>query len=393
MDNNYLIPVIPFHEQILQRGEGSFVYDVDGKKYLDLNSGQFCTVLGHSNPELRQCIAEIKLSHTSSGMLSDVVIEAAKELHAISGDLDARSILLSTGAEAVEFAIRYAKHITGKESLVCFDKGYHGLTLGAQSITFGGKYTAPLVNGVYSIPVPISDSNSSLNKLREILEKAVVAAVILEPIVSVGGMIYPQDKFFHQVRELCDEHNTLLIFDESQTGYGRTGSWFCYQEFKVLPDMVILSKGIGLGYPVSAVLFQGKLLEKKITMTHYSSHQNDPFAANIVCFGIRYINEHGLLESNRTKGCYFLEKLKELCSQNSLFINPRGHGMMLGLDLHIDGVENYRPIYQELYNKAAERGLLIQGTDGGRVLRFLPDYIISEQDIDFAVNVLEEIRL
>ncbi len=211
-------------------------------------------------------------------------------------------------------------------------------------------------------------------------------------------MLYPDASFFQQVRSICDKNGVLLIFDESQTGYGRTGSWFCYQEFNVLPDMVVLSKGIGLGYPVSAVMFGNEKIKgfladrnKSITMTHYSSHQNDPFAAAIVRFGIKYIREHNLLESNRAKGNYFLERLKTLCKNNSLFTNPRGHGMMLGVDIHIDGIENYRPVYQAIYNRAAEEGLLIQGTDGGRVLRFLPDYIISEENIDFAVKVLEGI--
>lgn len=396
--DNYLIPVIPFHKQLITRGEGSYIYDDKGNKYLDLNSGQFCTILGHANPDLVMRVKEISetLTHTSSSIISDIVVKTAKMINDISGKLDARSILLSTGAEAVEFAIRYAKHITGKNGLVCFEKGYHGLTLGTQSITFGGKYAAPIVNNIFSVPIPSANDNKEcIETFEKVLEenKNIIAAVVMEPIVSVGGMIYPSKDYFCEVRNICDKNGVLLVFDESQTGFGRTGAWFCYQEFNVIPDMVICSKGIGLGYPVSAVLFNGKLCKQEITMTHYSSHQNDPFAAGIVAFGIDYIQKNNLLTSNREKGTYFLKKLKEVNKKNNLFTNPRGHGMMLGMDINIPGVKDYRLIYKKLHACTTEKKILIQGTDGGRVLRFLPDYLLSYDNIDFCTNVLGEIRL
>ena len=395
---NYLIPVIPFHEQVLSKGKGSYVFDENGRKYLDLNSGQFCTVLGHSNDKLVECVknAAETLVHTSSGMISDVTLKTAEKLNRISGEMDARSITLSTGAEAVEFAIRYAKHITDKQGLICFAKGYHGLTLGTQSITFGGKYTSPHVNDIYSVSIPQGEDNGScIGELKDVItaHKDSIAAVVMEPIVSVGGMIFPDDDYFKEVSSICKEAGILLIFDESQTGFGRTGKWFCYQNFDVIPDMVVCSKGIGMGFPVSAVLFSNKLChESKITMTHYSSHQNDPFAANIISFGIDYIENNGLLESNVKTGEYFLEKLHELCRQNPMYRNPRGRGLMLGLDLYIEGTDNYRPIYSKVYDEAADRGLLIQGTDGGRVLRFLPDYLIGKEEIDFCIKTLGEIH-
>lgn len=395
----YLIPIIPYHEQIMSRGVGSHVFDINGKEYLDLNCGQFCTILGHSNPELTACVENIskKLVHTSSGIVSENVLGTAEKINEISGQMDAYSVFLSTGAEAVEFAIRYAKHIMHKSGLVCFEKGYHGLTLGTQSITFGGKYAFPEIADVFSVPVPAGQSD--VEQCIEILEKtiiqykATVAAVIMEPIVSVGGMIFPPKEYFVKAREICDQHNVLLVLDESQTGFGRTGSWFCYQEHGIVPDMVVCSKGIGMGYPVSAVLFNSKLLENQITMTHYSSHQNDPFAAGIISFGIDYIREHGLLESNRQKGLYFLNKLSELCKDNALFQNPRGHGLMLGVDLYLPDIKNYRPVYAAVYKQASENGVLLQGTDGGRVLRFLPDYLISKEDIDFCIEVLKKVQL
>lgn len=395
--NNYLIPVIPFHKQILTRGKGSYVFDTEGKKYLDLNSGQFCTILGHANEELAEHVKRISESivHTSSGMLAEQVIIAADMLHRISGELKAHSILLSTGAEAVEFAMRYAKHITGKSGMVCFNKGYHGLTLGTQSVTFEGRYAFPQINKIFSVPIPGVDNEQ---ECIDAFEKTIkdygddIAAVIMEPIVSVGGMLYPSSSYFKIIKEICNKNDILLIFDESQTGFGRTGEWFCYQKMNVIPDMVILSKGIGLGYPVSAVMFNEQLLERKITMTHYSSHQNDPMAAGLVQFGIEHIEKEGLLEKNAINGQLFLDKLTALSSARTEYRKPRGVGLMLGLDLYLEGVDNYRSIYSDVYDQMADMGVLIQGTDGGRVLRFLPDYYISEKEMDMCVDALKKVK-
>lgn len=401
MRENYLIPVIPFHDPVLVKGDGSYVYDANGKKYLDLNSGQFCTVLGHSNKELIDAITTISetLVHTSSGMVSEEVLLAAENIHRISGRMKAYSILLSTGAEAVEFAVRYSKHLKKKSGIICFEKGYHGLTLGTQSITFGGMYANPQVPFVYSVPIPDTFADATeISRCVEVLELILmehgdeISGAVFEPIVSVGGMIFPAKQYFKEVRRLCDKYDILLIFDECQTGFGRTGTWFYYEQLDVIPDMVACAKGMGMGYPVSMVMFrEGLIPEKGMTMTHYSSHQNDGFAAAIVNFGIRYITEHGLLEKNRKNGEMFLEKLTSLSAKKDGYRNPRGHGLMLGLDLYMDGLDNYRSVFEKISQRAAELGVLLQGTNGGQVLRFLPDYLMEEKDMDFCISVLEQL--
>lgn len=398
MNNNYLIPIIPFHKEILTKGEGACVYDTEGRRLIDLNSGQFCAVLGHANKALAECIKQNaeKLVHTNSAMLTDNVISCSQQLHRISGDMKAYSILLSTGAEAVEFCIRFAKHITQKNGIICFDKGYHGLTLGAQSITFSGAYTAPHIENIFGVPAPetASQTQECLDSLKKILEEHAenIAAAVFEPIVSVGGMIYPDSKYFQQAAELCRSYDVLLILDECQTGFGRTGSWFAYQQLGILPDMLACAKGAGLGYPVSLAMFCEKLIkERKFTMTHYSSHQNDGFAAAIIEFGIKYIEDNDILSGNIKKGKYFLEKLKELSKTNPVVTNPRGHGLMLGCDLLLDGVENYRPYYQLILDIAVDEGVILQATNGGRTLRFLPSYTITEEEIDFCIKALKNI--
>ena len=396
--NSYLIPILPYPHTTIKSGEGSYLFDVSGKKYLDFNSGQFCTILGHSNKLLQQKIDEAnsKLVHTSSGLLSESVIKAGEVLHTLSGKLKAYCIFLSTGAEAVEFSLRYAKHITKKSGLICFNRGYHGLTLGAQSITFSGKYTVPSVPNIYSIPVPnetyhIDQINDILKGTETILREKEIAAVVIEPVVSVGGMIFLSEYFLHELRNLCTKHKVLLIFDECQTGFGRLGYWFAYQKYDIVPDMVVTAKGFGLGYPVSAVLFNETVVKTMdFGMTHYSSHQNDAFAANIVLDGIEFIKKENILKKVQESGMYFLKQLQDLAVKNMHVLNPRGQGLMLGIDLKEITNINSRTLYQKLSQLLLEEGIIIQGTDGGRVLRFLPDYLITQTDIAFGINTISE---
>lgn len=396
--NNYLIPIMSYPQVIIKSGEGSYLFDRSRKKYLDFNSGQFCTIFGHGNNAVQQKInnANSKLIHTSSGLLSESVIKASAALNTLSGNLKAYCIFLSTGAEAIEFSLRYAKHITRKTGLICFDCGYHGLTLGAQSITFSGKYTIPPVANIYSIPVPnenysIDDIGNILKKTKNILEHEDIAAVIIEPVVSVGGMIFLSEYFLHELRELCTKYNTLLIFDECQTGFGRLGYWFAYQKYSIIPDMVVTAKGIGLGYPVSTVLFNETVVKSMdSSMTHYSSHQNDAFAANIILTGIEFINKKNILKQVQETGKYFLKKLQDLAAVNINVFNPRGQGLMLGIDLKEITNTDSRTVYQRLAQLLLEKGIIIQGTKGGRVLRFLPDYLIKQKDIDFGLNCISE---
>lgn len=410
---NYLLPVIPFAEAVMESGKGSWLYDRQGKKYLDLNSGQFCTVLGHSNEEiLRQVWEKVsELAHTASDIVSDEVYRCAENLHRISGGMEAYSILLSTGSEAVEFCLRYAKKIQGKAGIICFDKGYHGLTLGSQSVTYSGKYAYPPVSDVATIPVPediterpmfgiwndeesgSNDPETVLEYLDGLMKSGKYAAVLLEPIVSVGGMLFPPKEWFKKVRMLCNQYHVILILDESQTGFGRTGEWFAYQTYGFVPDMVIAAKGIGLGFPVSAVLFHKDLASKmvKARMTHYSSHQNDSFAAAVVNVGVHYIESRDICSRVRQMGNLFLEKLCLLEQNNPYIIRARGKGLMLGAELYMEGVEDYRLIYRRLHQRMLENGVIIQGTNGGRTLRFLPDYLISCEDIDFALKALDRV--
>lgn len=394
--SNNLIPVIPFENSIMSYGKGSYLYDTEGKKYLDLNAGQFCTIFGHGHTEITEKIflSSVKLSHTATNIISEDLIVCAQNIHKISGKIKASCILLSTGAEVVEFCLRFAKHIQGKNGIICFDKGYHGLTLGAQSVTLSGIYAKPLVCETYAIPIPTeNDIAKSLTCLENTLKNNSIAALLLEPIVSVGGMLFPPAEWFKEARILCDKYDALLLLDECQTGFGRTGDWFAYQTYNFIPDMVATAKGIGLGFPVSVAMFAEKIIPKNgaYKITHYSSHQNDPFAANIINVAMQYIESHNLLSAIQKKGAYFLLQLGKLERKNCHIANARGCGLMLGVDLVFDGVSDYRDLYKIIYRKMMDRGVIIQGTNGGRTLRFLPDYLIDKESIDFAIMTLNDV--
>jgi len=399
MTKGHLIPVIDFADQVMVRGRGSLIYDEQGNEYIDLNSGQFCTVLGHSNSRIDNRVHDQmnKILHTASDIITDEVLKASENLFRLSGDMKAYSVTLCTGAEAVEFTLRYAKHITGKEGVICFDVGYHGLTLGAQSVTYSGRFARPVVEQVFPVEVPSGHDANNISEILENLERTVaehhneIGCMLFEPVVSVGGMIYPPDEFFVRAREICTDNDIILILDESQTGFGRLGTWFAYQRMQVVPDMVVLAKGIGNGYPVSVAMFSEYIIQNRsINMTHYSSHQNDALAAAVINASIEYIEKNRVLDQVVINGKIFLDMLKKLTEHNSYLIYPRGKGLMLGVDLSIPGVVNYRPIYAELHRRTMRRGVIIQGTNGGRTLRFLPDYQMQSSFMQEALNIVDE---
>ena len=388
-----LIPVLSFDDVLIEKAHGSVLTDVNKKEYIDLNAGQFCAVLGHSNKEINaELVKRITgIAHTSTSVISKEVVQVAEKINRISGGMNAHSILLSTGAEVIEFCLRYAKHIKKKTGVVVFDNGYHGLTLGAQSVTFSGRFASPLVENIHPVDIPKTDKDIDrvLVHIENIFSNNEIAACLFEPIVSVGGMLFPDKSFFHKVRELCDKHDVFLIFDECQTGFGRTGDWFCYQTYDVVPDMVALAKGIGLGFPVAAALFKNTVVEQNdILITHYSSHQNDPFAAQVINIAIDYIEKNKVLDQVKETGSYFLEKLNNL--NNPYIKNARATGLMLGADLYKDGITDFRNIYKDLYKTCLNDGLIIQGTSGGSIVRFLPDFLITKENIDKAVAILDK---
>ena len=393
-----LLPVLNFRELIIRKGKGSYIYDLENRKILDLNSGQFCSVFGHSYRGLKKVVNEFSKSiqDTDTSTISIQVLEAMNNLvDKVPQISEAKGIFLSTGGEANEFALKYAKHLKEKSGIISFNRGYHGLSHGTAAYSMSRDKIRPTVSESYPVSVPLSfdrsknsDYDSSLNNLIETTEKyhQNIAAMIFEPIVSGGGMLFPPKEYFETARRLCDSFGILLIFDECQTGMGRTGNWFNFQQLGVVPDILVTSKAIGAGLPVSAVIMKGSLVPAEgFKMQYFSSHQNEPFAGSIVNFVINTIQKNNLLRHNRDKGAQLKEILIDLQKKySSKIFNTRGEGMMLGFDLVPDPFFEFQgnPIKVAIEKIALEENLLLQTCNFARTDRILPNYFINQKEID-----------
>jgi 4-aminobutyrate aminotransferase-like enzyme len=403
---DYVFGGVDLLPNVIASGQGSFVTDVDGNKLLDLNAGQFCCIFGHSWPKMDAIIRKQlgTIGHTGTNTVSQDVLVAAKALSERCPGMSGKVIFLSTGAEAVECAMRFAKGVKKRNGFVCFKNGYHGLSLGSQSVTFGGQWALPVVDQIHSIAVPCfheldeaalaAAMDASIEELQRLLAShgEEIAGLILEPIISVGGMIYLPDSYCERISDLCKKHDIFLVYDECQTGMGRTGTWFCYEHSKVIPDILVSAKAVGAGFPVSMVVFNGKTVDLKATsLGHYSSHQNDPLSAGIVTGVIEEIENGRLLEAVQDKGAYLLGKLVELSGKYSFIKKPRGRGLMLGFDIDRPGLTSYRQLGKEFLDRLLENGVMLQATSQGKTYRLLPNYLVSREEIDFLVAVLEKV--
>jgi 4-aminobutyrate aminotransferase-like enzyme len=394
----YILPATKFIEPVLQRGEGSYVWDVDGNKYLDLNGGQFCLCFGHAYPALTEAVIKQmgNIIHTNTNTISSIVFDALQELIEINNEVFKAGILLSTGAEAVEFALRFSKSIKKSNKMIYLNEGYHGSSLGAQSVSSYGKWAFPTVDETFGVSVPrtTSEIGPCVEKIEQIFREnpKEIAALIMEPILGAGGMIFPSADFLKKVRELCDKYKAILIFDECQTGFGRTGSWFCYQKYNVSPDILVFAKAGGAGMPVSGVLFVENLAEEMRSgnLTHFASHQNDPLSAAITLFVIEEIKKKNILEKVGNSGEIFLDKITEISTQSDVIVNPRGVGLMIAFDINEDLFDREKNPGHELMNKLLSRGIIIQCINRGRTFRIIPNFLISTEEIDFFIEKLNE---
>jgi 4-aminobutyrate aminotransferase-like enzyme len=389
----YMLPILGFRDIVLVHGRGSHVWDASGNVYLDLNSGQFCAVLGHSNPGVSQKILEISqsLQDSDTSTLTESVLRAAKRIHDCIPEMNGRTVFLSTGAEAMECCLKYAKHLKEKPGIISFDRGYHGLTHGTAAYSMSRDRIRPPLEHSYATPVPIVHSDDEreiefcIERFREIAvdEKDNVAAAVFEPVVSGGGFFFPSPRYFQAIRTICDENDIFLVFDECQTGFGRTGSWFHFQQLGCIPDFVVAAKAMGLGYPVSCVIANGNTIpHKKFAMEYFSSHQNESYAGALVSYLIDEIRNRDLLAGNRKSGDYLLQKLTSISAGIPILANPRGKGLMCAFDLEIPLKQDSKKAGDAFCRIAQENGLLIQHCNFGRTIRLLPNYLATKDEFD-----------
>lgn len=381
LDADYLLPVYARLPITLVRGAGVKVWDANGKEYLDFLAGIATNALGHCHPKMVAAIQEqaATLIHTAGYYFTAPVAKLAQKLTQVSG-MD-RVFFGNSGAEAVECAIKisrkYAKSHGGPEKykIVAAQKSFHGRTMAAVTATGQPKYQEPFLPMVQGFShVPFNDI--------EALTAAVTddtCAVILEPIQGEGG-VYPAHKpFLEAARALCDHHQALLIFDEVQTGIGRTGKWFAYEHYGVVPDIITSAKALGGGFPIGACLARGEAATTLVPGDHGSTYGGNPLACATALAVLNTIEEEHLLANAHAMGAYFVHRLNEPHFRDKV-ADIRALGLMIGVELKA-------PDAKRVLMESMERGLLMSAI-GDYTLRLVPPLNITQSDIDAVLEIL-----
>jgi len=369
---------------VLVKGVGASVWDSDGKEYLDFVAGIAVCSLGHSHPKVVEAIKRQLdiLTHVSNLYYIEPQIRFAAVL--VDHSFADKVFFCNSGAEANEAAIklarRYAYDRTGgrQHELITMEDSFHGRTLATITATGQEKFRigfAPLPEGFKY--VPFNDVSALENAITE-----KTCGVMLEPIQGEGGIKIPDDGYLTTVRKICDERGILMILDEVQVGMGRTGKLFAHEHYGIQPDIMTLAKALGNGFPAGAMLASEKVASSFIPGTHASTFGGNPLAMAAGLATIHTLIHEGVLDNCVKAGTYFLEKLSGLKARYSEIKDVRGKGLIIGMELTVDGADMVR--------KCMDKGLLINCTSGN-VLRFVPPLTITLSDVDRAIKILEEV--
>ncbi|MFA4957689.1 MAG: acetylornithine transaminase [Candidatus Methanoperedens sp.] len=359
----------------IRSAKGALVTDVNGKEYIDCVAGIAVNNVGHCHPFVVDAIkrqAE-QLIHVSNLYYTENQALLAQELVILSG-MD-RVFYCNSGAEAVEGALKLARKASGKKEFIATEHAFHGRTSGALSVTHKEKYRKPFEPLAPAIFVPYNDANA----IRSAITND-TAGVILEPIQGEGGVIIPSDDYLKEVREICDEKGTLLILDEVQTGFGRTGKWFAREHAGITPDIMTTAKAMGGGFPMGAMLAKEEVAANFVRGDHASTFGGSALACAAALANIEVIKKEKLVKRSQDMGNYLVDKLKGL--KKDYVKDIRGKGLMVGMELSIK--------CEDLVAKARDSGVLLNCTSES-VLRFVPPLTITEKQIDTVVSVLNEI--
>ena len=371
------------YQIVWDRGDGMYLYDIAGKKYLDFVAGIAVFALGYNNKAYNDALkAQIdKVIHTSNYYYNIPAIEAAKKLKKISG-MD-RIFFTNSGAEAVEGALKAARKYAflrdghTNHDIIAMNHSFHGRTMGALSVTGNVHYREafePLIGNV-----KFADFNDFESVKTQVTDKT--CAIIFETVQGEGGIYPATEAFIKQVRALCDERDILLILDEIQCGMGRTGTMFAWQQYDVKPDIMTGAKAIGCGVPVGAFLMTEKVAQRSLTSgDHGTTYGGNPLACTAISKVIDLFEEQRILENVKETGAYLYKKLDELTIKYDCIKAHRGVSLMQGLecDMSVNGV----------INRAIQKGLLLINA-GTNIIRFIPPLIVSKADVDSMIEIVD----
>lgn len=399
------------HSLILDRGQGSYLFDVDGKKYLDFTSGIGVTNLGHCHPRLVKVVQNqaSRLWHGQVGLgVHNSLAELIDEMSTIlPRELD-NLMFVSTGAEAVETALKIARSATKRQNVVVVQGSYHGRTNGCLALTTS-KYVyhqtlRPLMPGVTVTPPPFptqlkvdpTENVAEMTRrcvgiLEDLLHQTThpseVAMLLIEPVLGEGGYFPMPAPYLRALRDVCDKYGILLAFDEVQTGFGRTGTMFAFEQTSILPDILVYAKGIANGLPLAGVATRQSIAAKCPVGTHGGTYAGNALATASACEVVRIMRDEGILDNAARRSVQIFEGLKRIAKNPKVPIQEvRGRGLMVGIQFTDSTPAGYS---SAVVNEAASRGLLVLNTSKFEVLRLIPNLLVSEAEVNEALDILQ----
>jgi 4-aminobutyrate aminotransferase len=400
-------PLLP-----VERAEGAYIYLSDGRRILDFTSGIAVTNLGHGHPRvLAAAHAQMdKFSHSAVGItLHEPLMQLTQALTAVMPAGMDMFYFGNSGAEAVEGALKLARYVTGRPGIIAFEGGFHGRTYGAATVTsVKAKYRRhyePFIPGVYFAPYaypyrcPLGESGEaavqwSLDGVQKIFDRLIqpdqVAAMLVEPVQGEGGYVVPPPGFLAGLRRICDEHGILLIVDEVQTGFGRTGQMFAAQTFGVRPDIMAIAKGIANGFPLSATVASHELMSRWQAGAHGTTFGGNPIACAAALAVLEVIREENLLENCRAMGARLLAGFRGFQQKYPFIGESRGLGLMLAMEMVVPGGKTPDgALAQAVLDACLERGLLAYMAGlKGQVIRLIPPLNVTAEQVDEALGII-----
>jgi 2,2-dialkylglycine decarboxylase (pyruvate) len=407
----------PFAPGVVRSASGSFVEVQDGRRVLDFTAGQICATIGHNHPRVVEAIEQScrDVLHLNSWSLSPPVLSLTERLIGTLPEPLRRAMFLSTGGEANEAALRMAKLFSGRFEVAALTRSWHGVTAGVSAHTHAGgrRGHGPTAPGTFALPAPYAyrcpirhcDGSCDCSCLEagfDLFDQASVgsqAAVLAEPVLSAGGVIVPPPGYFVRLAELCRERDMLLVLDECQTGLGRLGAMYGFELYDVVPDFLVLSKTLGGGVPVSAVVTRPDIEERcfELGFIHVTSHVSDPLPAAAAEAVLDVVIAEDLPAVARHRGDQLLAGLRELQTRHEAIGDVRGVGLMCGIEL-VEDRDTRAPadaLGRALTDECLRCGLsvnLVRGQSAGSAncLRMAPPLTVSEDEVDLAVTVIDE---
>jgi 4-aminobutyrate aminotransferase len=394
------------------KGEGCYLYTDDGRKVLDFASGVAVTNLGHNHPAVVEA-AKKQLEQLIHGghlvVFYESYVALAEELSRQTGG-DTMVYFSNSGAEVNDGAIKLAKYVSKKTGIIAFRNSFHGRTIYSAALTasnakyrkyydcVSGIYFAEYAN-CYRCPFGKKKGSCNMECLKQfdtifhtVVDPDCVAAIIVEPVQGEGGYVVPPKEFLEGLRKICDEKGIYLIFDEVQSGFGRTGQLYAYQTFGIKPDIITSSKGIANGFPLAAIIAKKEIMSQWPHGAHSGTYGGNPVACAASLAVIKEMTEGGVLEHCRKMGAYFMDKLKALQAKHPALIGDvRGVGLMVAFELIDDKGEPNEALCSRVIAEALKKDLILLpcGTLHN-VVRFMPPLIVTEKEIDTAIGIVDE---